>query len=37
MVRVIRDDVMEMTNSRQRPFTYGSVPGRDDFFFTAAK
>jgi tetratricopeptide (TPR) repeat protein len=34
---LVRDDVMEMTNNRQQPFTYGSVPGRDDFFFTAAR
>ena len=29
----VRDDVMEATNRRQQPFSYGSVPGRQDFFF----
>ncbi|MBI4273769.1 MAG: caspase family protein, partial [Rhizobiales bacterium] len=31
----VRDDVMEATNRRQQPFSYGSVPGRQDFFFVA--
>ena len=30
---LVRDDVLEMTNRKQQPFTYGSVPGRQDFFF----
>jgi tetratricopeptide (TPR) repeat protein len=30
---LVRDDVMEATNRKQQPFTYGSVPGRQDFFF----
>jgi len=29
----VRDDVLEATNKRQQPFTYGSLPGRRDFFF----
>jgi uncharacterized caspase-like protein len=29
----VRDDVMEATNNRQEPFTYGSLPGKRDFFF----
>lgn len=33
--RLIRDDVMEATAGRQEPFTYGSLPGREDFFFVA--
>ncbi|MBO0753435.1 MAG: tetratricopeptide repeat protein, partial [Bradyrhizobiaceae bacterium] len=33
----VRDDVMEATNRRQQPFTYGSLPGRRDFFFVSAK
>jgi hypothetical protein len=24
---------MEATAGRQEPFTYGSLPGREDFFF----
>ena len=32
---LVRDDVVEMTQRRQQPFTYGSVPGRADFFFVA--
>ena len=26
-------DVMEATAGRQEPYTYGSLPGREDFFF----
>lgn len=33
--RLIRDDVMEATAGRQEPFTYGSLPGREEFFFVA--
>jgi tetratricopeptide (TPR) repeat protein len=35
--RLVRDDVMEMTAGRQEPYTYGSLPGREDFFFVPAK
>jgi len=35
--RLVRDDVMEATAGRQEPFTYGSLPGREDFFFVAAR
>ncbi|MGJ4953705.1 caspase family protein [Bradyrhizobium sp. HKCCYLS20291] len=34
---IVRDDVWAMTKQRQQPFTYGSPPGREDFFFVAAK
>jgi uncharacterized caspase-like protein len=30
----VRDDVMDMTSRRQQPYSYGSVPGRQDFYFT---
>jgi len=33
----VRDDVLEATNNRQQPFTYGSLPSRSDFFFVAGK
>jgi len=33
----VRDDVMDATNGKQKPFSYGSVSGRQDFFFVAAK
>jgi len=33
LFRLVRDDVMEATAGRQEPYTYGSVPGREDFFF----
>ena len=33
----VRDDVLDATNKRQQPFTYGSLPGRKDFFFVSAK
>ena len=35
--RLIRDDVMDTTAGRQEPFTYGSLPGREDFYFVSAK
>jgi tetratricopeptide (TPR) repeat protein len=35
--RLIRDDVMDATAGRQEPFTYGSLPGREDFYFVSAK
>jgi invasion protein IalB len=31
----VRDDVMDMTGKRQQPYAYGSVPGRQDFYFVA--
>lgn len=31
--RLVRDDVMEATAGRQEPYTYGSLPGREEFFF----
>jgi tetratricopeptide (TPR) repeat protein len=31
--RLVRDDVMEATAGRQEPYTYGSLPGSQDFFF----
>ncbi|UPJ41953.1 tetratricopeptide repeat protein [Bradyrhizobium sp. 40] len=35
MFRLIRDDVMEATAGRQEPYTYGSLPGKEDFFFVS--
>jgi tetratricopeptide (TPR) repeat protein len=37
LFRLVRDDVMEATAGRQEPYTYGSLPGREDFFFVAAR
>jgi hypothetical protein len=34
---VVRDDVIEATAGRQEPYTYGSLPGKEDFFFVAVK
>lgn len=31
--RLVRDDVMEAGAGRQEPFTYGSLPGNQDFYF----
>ena len=31
---LVRDDVMAATSRRQQPFSYGSVPGNEDFYFT---
>jgi len=30
---LVRDDVMETTHKRQQPFSYGSLSGREDFYF----
>ena len=34
---LVRDDVMAATERRQQPFSYGSVPGSEDFFFAATR
>lgn len=34
---IIRDDVWSATKHGQQPFSYGSPPGREDFFFVAGK
>lgn len=31
--RLVRGDVMEAASGRQGPHTYGSLPGREDFYF----
>ena len=33
----VRDDVMDATGRRQQPFSYGSISGRQDFYFVANK
>lgn len=33
----VRDDVMETTKRKQKPFSYGSISGRHDFYFVASK
>lgn len=33
----VRDDVLEMTGRQQQPYSYGSITGRQDFYFTAAR
>ena len=35
LFRLVRDDVMEATAGRQEPYTYGSLPGKEDFFFVS--
>jgi tetratricopeptide (TPR) repeat protein len=30
---LVRDDVMDITGKKQQPFTYGSLSGREDYFF----
>ena len=30
---LVRDDVMESTRLKQQPFSYGSLSGREDFYF----
>jgi tetratricopeptide (TPR) repeat protein len=34
---IVRDDVWKATNRQQQPFTYGSLPGREDFYFVAGR
>jgi tetratricopeptide (TPR) repeat protein len=34
---IVRDDVWTASRHRQQPFTYGSPPGREDFYFVAGK
>jgi len=34
---IVRDDVWSATKHEQQPFTYGSPPGREDFYFVAGK
>lgn len=34
---IVRDDVWSATKHLQQPFTYGSPPGREDFFFVATR
>jgi tetratricopeptide (TPR) repeat protein len=34
---IVRDDVWSATRHAQQPFTYGSPPGREDFYFVAGK
>ena len=36
MFDFVRDDVMEATQRKQKPFSYGSISGRQDFYFVAA-
>jgi urea transport system substrate-binding protein len=33
----VRDDVLDATNQQQQPFSYGSLSGRQDFYFVARK
>ncbi|MGP0089480.1 MAG: caspase family protein [Xanthobacteraceae bacterium] len=35
LFRLLHDDVMEATDNRQEPYTYGALPGREDFYFVA--
>jgi hypothetical protein len=34
---LVRDDVWSTLKHQQQPFTYGSPPGREDFYFVAGK
>jgi Flp pilus assembly protein TadD len=34
---IVRDDVWIASKHQQQPFTYGSPPGREDFYFVAGK
>jgi hypothetical protein len=33
----VRDDVVAATCKRRQPWTYGSLPRAEDFFFVSAK
>jgi hypothetical protein len=32
---IVRDDVIDATHRMQQPFSYGSVSGRQDFYFVS--
>ena len=34
---IVRDDVWNATRHAQQPFTYGSPPGREDFYFAGGE
>src|ERR1700704_2344013 len=34
---IVRDDVWTASKHQQQPFTYGSPPGREDFYFVAGE
>jgi hypothetical protein len=34
---VVRDDVIDLTRHNQKPFSYGSVSGRQEFYFVAPR
>jgi uncharacterized caspase-like protein len=34
---IVRDDVWTASRHQQQPFTYGSPPGREDFYFVTGK
>jgi len=33
LFRRVRDSVLDLTNGTQEPYTYGSLPGREEFYF----
>jgi uncharacterized caspase-like protein len=33
LFRLVIDDVLDATSNKQEPFMYGSLPGRQDFYF----
>jgi hypothetical protein len=33
MFRLVIDDVFDLTGNKQEPFMYGSLPGRQNFYF----
>jgi uncharacterized caspase-like protein len=33
LFRLVTEDVLDATGQKQQPFVYGSLPGREDFFF----
>jgi hypothetical protein len=35
LFRLVRDDVIAATDGRQEPFVYGSLPGREDYYFVS--
>ncbi len=37
LFRLVRDDVLDATHGKQEPFTYGSLPGREDFYFVGGQ
>jgi hypothetical protein len=37
LFRLVRDDVLDATDRKQEPWLYGTLTGREDFYFRRAR